>query len=369
VIRKQIGLLVSVAVLVLGLAACGSSKKSSASSGASSSTSAASAAGSISGAGSTFAAPVYLQWASSLPGLAVNYQAVGSGAGITALENKTVDFGASDPPLKPADAKAIAKNGSPAVQIPMLLGAITVSYNLPGVQSGLKLDGKTIADIYLGKVKAWNDAEIKALNPGVALPGTAITVIHRSDSSGTTAGFTGFLAAVDPEFKSRVGEGKDVPWPTGTGAKGNAGVAAAVQQTTGAVGYVEQAYALQHKFTYAAVKNKAGVFVLPSLASTSAAAQRITVPPDLGIKITNPPGPGSYPITSQTFIVVNKDICRAGVPGGEAAAKGVARFIEYGLTEGQPVLAQADYSSLPASILAKSRTAAASLRCNSAPLH
>jgi phosphate transport system substrate-binding protein len=146
-------------------------------------------------------------------------------------------------------------------------------------------------------------------------------------------------------------------------------VAAAVQQTTGAVGYVEQAYALQHKFTYAAVKNKAGVFVLPSLASTSAAAQRITVPPDLGIKITNPPGPGSYPITSQTFIVVNKDICRAGVPGGEAAAKGVARFIEYGLTEGQPVLAQADYSSLPASILAKSRTAAASLRCNSAPLH
>ena len=368
-IRRQIGLLVSVAVLVLGLAACGGSKKSPASSGASSSTSAAGTAGSISGAGSTFAAPVYQQWASSLPSLTVNYQAVGSGAGITALESKTVDFGASDPPLKPADEKAIAKNGSPAVQIPMFLGAITVSYNLPGVQSGLKLDGKTIADIYLGKVKSWNDAEIKALNAGVTLPSTSITVIHRSDSSGTTAGFTGFLAAVDPEFKSRVGEGKDVPWPTGTGAKGNAGVAAAVQQTIGAVGYVEQAYALQHKFTYAAVKNKAGVFVVPSLASTSAAAQGVTVPPNLGIKITNPPGAGSYPITSQTFIVINKDLCKAAIPGGEAAAKGVVKFIEYGLTEGQSVLAQADYASLPASILAKSKAAAASLRCNSAPLH
>src|SRR5207245_25429 len=170
---------------------------------------------------------------------------------------------------------------------------------------------------------------------------TAITVIHRSDSSGTTAGFTGFLAAVDPEFNSKVGEGKTVPWPTGTGAKGNAGVAGSVQQTTGAVGYVEQAYALQHHFTYASVKNKAGQFVAPSLASTSAAAQGVTVPANLGIKITNPRGPGSYPITSQTFIVVEKDLCKAGIPGGEAAAKGVANFIEYGLSEGQPILAQA----------------------------
>lgn len=366
-IRKKIGLLASVALLVTGLAACGS--KSSSSSAVSPSSSSASGGGTVSGAGSTFAAPVYQQWASALSGLTVNYQAVGSGAGITALESKTVDFGATDPPLKPADEKAIAKNGSPAVQIPMFLGAITVSYNLPGVQTGLKLDGKTIADIYLGKVKSWNDPEIKALNPGVSLPSTPITVIHRSDSSGTTAGFTGFLAAVDPEFKSKVGEGKDVPWPTGTGAKGNAGVAAAVQQTTGAIGYVEQAYALQHNFTYASVKNKAGTFVAPSLASTSAAAQGIKVPANLGIKISNPPGPGAYPISSQSFIVVNEDLCKAGVPGGEAAAKGVGKFIEYGLSEGQSILAQADYASLPASILAKSKAAAASLRCNSAPLH
>src|SRR5207245_5657627 len=213
---NTIGAFSACALLAVGISACGSSSKSSSSSTASAS---GGVSGTISGAGSTFAAPVYEQWASSLSPLTVNYQAVGSGAGITALETKTVDFGASDPPLKPADEAAIAKNGSPAVQVPMFLGAITVSYNLPGVQTGLKLDGKTIADIYLGKVKTWNAPEIKARHPGVSLPSTAITVIHRSDSSGTTAGFTGFLAAVDPEFKSKVGEGKDVQWPTGTGAK------------------------------------------------------------------------------------------------------------------------------------------------------
>src|SRR6185437_16094888 len=173
---------------------------------------------------------------------------------------------------------------------------------------------------------------IKALNPGSSLPSTAITVIHRSDSSGTTAGFTGFLAAADPEFKSKVGEGKDVQWPTGTGAKGNAGVAGAVQQTAGAIGYVEQAYALQHKFTYAAVKNAAGKF------------------------------------TSQTFIIVNKDLCKAGLPGGESAAKGVVGFIDYGLGEGQGILSEADYAALPSAILAKSKEAVQGLECNGAPI-
>jgi phosphate transport system substrate-binding protein len=357
VFKNKIGAFGGVVLLALGLAACGSSSSSSSSSTASSGS-----ATTISGAGSTFAAPVYEQWASSLSPLTVNYQAVGSGAGITSLESKTVDFGASDPPLKPADEEAIAKNGSPAVQIPMFLGAITVSYNLPGVKTGLKLDGKTIADIYLGKVKTWNDAEIAALNPGVKLPSTAITVVHRSDSSGTTAGFTAFVAAVDPEFKSKVGEGKDVQWPVGTGAKGNAGVAGAVQQTTGAVGYVEQAYALQHNFTYASVKNKEGNFVAPTLASTSAAATGVTVPANLGIKISNPSGAGSYPITSQTFIVVNKDLCKAGQ--SESVAKGVVKFIDYGLGQGQSILGQADYASLPAAILAKSKEAAAGLQCN-----
>ncbi len=213
--KNKIGALAGVAVLALGLAACGSSSKSS-----SSTTSSSSGSGTISGAGSTFAAPVYEQWASAQSGLTVNYQSVGSGAGITAIETKTVDFGASDPPLKPADEEAIAKNGSPAVQIPMFLGAITVSYNLPGVKTGLKLEGKTIANIFLGKIKAWNDPEIKALNPGVTLPSTAITVIHRSDSSGTTSGFTSFLAEVDPEWKSKVGEGKDRAVADGHGRQG-----------------------------------------------------------------------------------------------------------------------------------------------------
>jgi phosphate transport system substrate-binding protein len=371
VIKNKFGLLAGCAALALGLAACGgSSNSSSSSSGASSSSSPAGGfpSATVSGAGSTFAAPVYQQWASSVSPLTVNYQAVGSGAGITALENKTVDFGASDPPLKSAEKAALAKNGSPAVQIPMFLGAITVSYNLPGAPQGLKMDAKTISDIFLGKVTSWSDAKIAALNPGQKLPSTAITVVHRSDSSGTTAGFTAFLASADPEFKSKVGEGKTVQWPTGTGAKGNAGVAAAVQQTVGAVGYVELAYALQHNFNYAAVKNKAGNFVLPSLASTTAAAQGVTIPPDLGIKIKNPSGANAYPISSQTFIDVNKDLCKAGVPGGESAAKGVVAFVKYGLASGQSILAQADYAALPEAVLAKSKEALAGLQCNGASL-
>jgi phosphate transport system substrate-binding protein len=364
VINSKMAAIAASVVLAVVLAACGSSSKSS------SGTTSSGPSATISGAGSTFAAPVYEQWASELKssGLTVNYQAVGSGAGITSLASKTVDFGASDPPLKPADQAAIAKNGSPAIQIPMFLGAITISYNVPGLQTGLKLEGSTISEIFLGKIKAWNASQIAKLNPGMTLPSTAITVIHRSDSSGTTAGFTGYLTKVDPEWASKVGEGKTVQWPTGTGAKGNAGVAGGVQQTAGAVGYVEQAYALQHNFTVASVKNKAGNFVAPSLESTSAAAEGVTVPANLGIKISNPSGTNAYPITSQTFIIVNKDLCKAGIPGGEAAAKGVARFLNYGLGQGQAILSKADYAALPAEILSKSKTAAGSLLCNGTAL-
>jgi phosphate transport system substrate-binding protein len=365
VIKNKMGALAGCAILAVGLAACGSSSSSSTPSSTTATTASSSGSATISGAGSTFAAPVYEQWGSSLSKtLTVNYQPVGSGAGITAIESKTVDFGASDPPLKPADEEAIAKNGSPAVQIPMFLGAITVSYNVPGLKTGLKLEGKTVANIFLGKIKTWNDPEIKALNPGVNLPSTAITVIHRSDSSGTTSGFTSFLSEVDPEWKSKVGEGKTVQWPTGTGEKGNAGVAGGVEQTTGAVGYVEQAYALTHNFTVASVKNKSGKFIEPSLASTSASGEGVTVPANLGIKVINSPAASAYPITSQTFVVVNKDLCKAGIPGGEAAAKGVVKFLEYGLGEGQAILAKADYAALPAAILAKSKEALAGLQCN-----
>lgn len=367
-ITNKMGSFAVCAVLALALAACGSSSSSTSSTGTTSSSASSGASTTISGAGSTFAAPVYEQWASAQSGLTVNYQSVGSGAGITAIESKTVDFGASDPPLKSADEATIAKNGSPAVQIPMFLGAITVSYNLPGVATGLKLEGRTVANIFLGTIKVWNAPEIKALNPGINLPSTPITVIHRSDSSGTTSGFTSFLSEVDPEWKSKVGEGKTVQWPTGTGGKGNAGVAGAVQQTAGAVGYVEQAYALTHNFTTAEVKNKAGKFVAPSLASTSASGEGVTVPANLGIKVINSPAPAAYPITSQTFVIVNKDLCKAGIPGGETAAKGVVKFLDYGLGEGQTILSKADYAALPSAILAKSKEAVAGLQCNGAAI-
>ena len=320
----------------------------------------------INGAGSTFAAPIYQQWGNALKskGVTVNYQPVGSGAGVAQFAAGTVDFGASDPALTPAD-RATIKKGE-AVQIPMAFGAITVSYNVNGVAKGLKLDGATVADIFLGKIKTWNDPAIAKLNPGVKLPSTAITVVHRSDESGTTKGFTTFLSAYSPEWKSKVGADKTVKWPTGTGAKGNDGVAAAVKQQKGAVGYVEEAFALQNNFTTAAVKNKSGKFVAPTLASTTAAGEGVKVPADLGISIIDSPNPKAYPISSQTFVIVYKDMCKAGVSKGTAGA--VKKFIDYGLGEGQSVLGQLQYAKLPPAVLSKSQAAASSLQCNGAPL-
>src|SRR4051812_23479911 len=254
-------------VLALTVAACGSSNKKSDTGGGGGG----GASGSINGAGSTFAAPIYQQWGNALKdkGITVNYQPVGSGAGIAQLAAGTADFGASDPALTPQD-RATFKKGE-AVQIPTAFGAITVSYNLSGVNKGLKLDGATVADIFLGKINKWNDPAIAKLNPGVTLPGDAITVVHRSDESGTTKGFTKFLGAYSKEWASKVGSDKTVKWPTGSGAKGNDGVAAAVKQQSGAVGYVEEAFALQNNFTTASVKNKSGKFVEPKLAATTAA--------------------------------------------------------------------------------------------------
>ncbi|HEY0630920.1 MAG TPA: phosphate ABC transporter substrate-binding protein PstS, partial [Thermoleophilaceae bacterium] len=239
--------LVAAVVLATGASACGSSNKKSDTSAAGGSGGGAS--GVVNGAGSTFAAPIYQQWGNALKdrGITVNYQPVGSGAGIAQLAAGTADFGASDPALTPED-RATFKKGA-AVQIPMAFGAITVAYNLSGVKKGLKLDGATVADIFLGKVKKWNDPAIAKLNPGVTLPGDSITVVHRSDESGTTKGFTTFLGNYSKEWASKVGADKTVKWPTGTGAKGNDGVAAAVKQQSGAVGYVEEAFALQNNFT------------------------------------------------------------------------------------------------------------------------
>lgn len=349
-------------LMALGLAACGSSSSSSTSSSGSGTPSTKLNA-TLNGAGSTFAAPVYQTWGSKLgdSGLKLNYQATGSGAGVASLGQGTVDFAGSDPALTPDDVKTLTK-GKP-LQIPLFFGGITISYNLPGVKSGLKLDGKTAADIFQKKITTWNAPEIKALNPGVSLPTSKITVVHRSDSSGTTKGFTTFLSDSSPEFKSAIGADKDVKWPSGTtGAKGNDGVAAAIKQTQGAVGYVEQAYALQNNFTYAAVKNSSGKFITPTIASVTAAGNGVKVPADLGISIINSPDPAAYPISSQTFIDVYEDMCKAGA--SSSVAKGTKAFIDYGLGAGQDVAKQLSFAPLPASLKSRSQAAAAKIKCN-----
>jgi len=353
---------ISAALLALGatlaVAACGSSSNGAPAGGGGDAT--------IDGAGSTFAAPIYQQWGSNLrsQGVTVNYNATGSGAGIAQLQAGTVDFAGSDPAEKPSEVQA---GKGPVAQFPIAFGAITVSYDVPGVKTGLKLDGKTLADIFLGKVKKWNDPEITELNPGISLPGASITVVHRSDSSGTTKGFATFLSDYSPAWTAAAGKpDKTVKWPTGTGASGNSGVAAAIKQTQGAIGYVEQAYALQNGFTFAAVENSAGRFVAPSLGAASAAAEGITVPGDLAISTINSPNRAAYPITSQTFIVVYRDMCKAGV--SKPVASAVKRFISYGLGAGQGVERQLDYAALPASLLAKDRAQLGTLTCNGSRL-
>jgi phosphate transport system substrate-binding protein len=354
-----------VAALAMGAAACGSSddNSSSSGSGSSGSSSGSSASGTVNGAGSTFAAPVYQQFGSTLKdqGVTINFQPVGSGAGIAALAQGTAQFAGSDPALTPDDTKTLTK-GDP-VQIPVFFGAITASYNIPGIKSGLKLDGPTLADIFQGKITTWNDPKIAAMNSGAKLPSSKITVVHRSDESGTTKGFTTFLSAYSPSWKSGVGADKTVKWPTGTGAKGNDGVAAAIKQTDGSIGYVEQAYALANNFAFASVKNKSGAFVAPTLDSTSAAGDGLTIPSDLGISTIDAPGKTAYPITSQTFIDTYKDPCKSlGMKSGDAKAMGA--FLDYLLGDGQSQLEQLQYAKLPSDLLSKSKEAAKGLTCN-----
>jgi phosphate transport system substrate-binding protein len=365
VTKYRITSALAAAALATGLAACGSSSSSSSSSGGSSG---GGGSATLNGAGSTFAAPIYQEVGSRLKGqgVTVNYQPVGSGAGVSQFTSGTSDFAGSDPALKPAEAQAASKQGGPPVQIPFAFGAITVSYNLPGVQKGLKLDGQTVANLYLGKITSWNDPAIAKQNPGVKLPSTKVTIVHRSDSSGTTKGFAQFLADYSPAWKSGPGVDKTVKWPTGTGAKGNDGVAAAVKQTTGAVGYVEQAYALQNNFTYADVKNKAGKYVTPTLAAVTAAGEGITIPNDLGIGIIDGANPAEYPISSQTFVIFHSDLCKGGLSKADAA--GVKTFVDYLLGDGQNVLKQLSYAPIPAALVAKDKAAAAKLTCNGAAL-
>lgn len=324
----------------------------------------------VNGAGSTLAAPIYEQWGNTLKsrGLTVNYNAVGSGAGQTNLEQATVAFAGSDPALKTADVKAMK---GPVLQFPVAAGAITVSYNLQGVKSGLKLDGATVAGIFSGRITKWNDPAITKLNPGMSLPSQPITVVHRSDSSGTTAGFTTYLSDVSSSWKSSIGSGKDVKWPTGTGAAKNSGVAAAVKQTPGAVGYVEQAYALENGFTYAAIRNSAGSYISPTIQNTSAAFQGIKVPSDLGVSTIDSPNSSAYPIVSQTFLDAYKDPCHDGGLNS-TTAKGLYEWLSYALGAGQQTLGQGGnqlpYAPLPSSLAGRDQAQLKTMTCNGSPV-
>jgi phosphate transport system substrate-binding protein len=348
--------LAATATLALGVAACGSSNSSSG------------GGGTISGAGATFPQPVYDEWAARFKdadGITVNYNAVGSGAGVAQFTANTVDFGATDSAMTDQELKAAQAKGDP-VHVPTVFGAVTVSYNLPGVKGGLKLDGPTVANIFLGKVKKWNDASIAGQNPGVKLPSTGITVVHRSDESGTTKLFTTFLAAYSPAWKNGPGVDKTVKWPTGTGAKGNDGVAAAVKQTEGGVGYVEQAFALQNKFTTANVKNKSGQYIAPTLASTSAAGEGVKVPADLRFSAIDSPNPKAYPIASATFLLVYKDMCKAGK--SKSTAQDVSDWLHYALGGGQKVAPSLQYAPLPSGILKQAHAKVDGLVCNGTAL-
>ncbi|HVZ55554.1 MAG TPA: phosphate ABC transporter substrate-binding protein PstS, partial [Chitinophagaceae bacterium] len=258
------------------------------------------------GAGSTFDNPLFSKMFSQYnqaTGLKVNYQSIGSGGGILQLTNKTVDFGASDAPLNPSQDSAA---GAPVLHIPVTAGAVVISYNLPTVKDTLKLTPALIADIFLGKITKWNDAQIASANPGVTLPATPILVAHRSDGSGTTNIFTTYLTKVSPEWESKVGKGNSVNWPTGLGGKGNEGVAGTVKQTEGAIGYIELAYAIQNKMPYAKVQNKAGNFIVPNIASVTAAAD-INIPADSKVSLTNTEAAQGYPISGFSWIVLYKE--------------------------------------------------------------
>jgi phosphate transport system substrate-binding protein len=364
--------LAAAAALAVGAAACGSSDDNNGApapaNGGSSGGKSTQLGGTLNGAGATFPQPVYQEWAARFQqsaGTTVNYQGIGSGGGVAQFTAGTVDFGASDAAMTDDEIAAAQKKGDP-VHIPTVLGAVTVSYNLPGVKSGLKLDGPTIADIFLTKIKKWNDPKIASQNQGVQLPSKDISICHRSDESGTTKNFTQFLAAYSPEWKNGPGVDKSVKWPGGTGAKGNDGVAACIKQNEDAIGYVEQAYALANNFTFASVKNKSGDYIAPTLESTSAAAEGLTIPDDLRISTIDAPGKTAYPITALTFLLVYQDECKAGKD--QAAAKRVKAWLQYAEGAGQAVAGELQYAKLPDELHQKALAKVDGLQCNGAAI-
>jgi len=299
----------------------------------------------ITGAGATFPQPIYNKWAEAYKTAtknSLNYQGIGSGGGIKQIEAKTVDFGASDKPLKPVDLES---NG--LMQFPTVIGGVVPVMNLPGVNPGqVKLSGEVLAKIFIGEVKTWGDPAIAGLNPGVKLPNLPITVVHRSDGSGTSFVYTTYLANHSPAWAQRVGANDAVEWPTGLGGKGNDGVAAFVKQTIGSIGYVEYAYAKQNKMTYAAMKNKAGSFVEPTAPAFAAAASGAdwSKAPGNYLLLLDQPGAASWPITAATFILMHKSQDKP------AQGKEVLAFFDWAYKNGDAAAGQLDYVPLPASV-------------------
>ncbi|MGY4474348.1 phosphate ABC transporter substrate-binding protein PstS [Bradyrhizobium sp. USDA 3364] len=300
----------------------------------------------ITGAGATFPFPIYSKWADAYKketGNGLNYQSIGSGAGIKQIQAKTVTFGATDAPLK---AEQLEKDG--LVQWPMVMGAIVPVVNVEGVKSGdLVLSGEVLGDIYLGKITKWNDAAIAKLNPKLTLPADAITVVRRSDGSGTTFNFTDYLSKSNADWKSKVGSGTAVEWPVGVGAKGNEGVAGNISQTKNAIGYVEYAYAKQNKLTYAALVNKAGKTVQPTIGAFQAAASNAdwAKAPGYYVILTDQPGDASWPITAATFILMHKDAT------DKAASQEALKFFKYAFEKGDKAAEELDYIPMPDSVV------------------
>jgi phosphate transport system substrate-binding protein len=332
------------AALAVAAAACGGGQPA----GDGAAPPAASTSLQINGAGATFPYPIYSKWFDEYhkrnPQVAINYQSIGSGGGIRQISNETVFFGATDGPMTDEQMKGAA---GPILHLPTVLGADVPVYNLPGVSAELKFTGALLADIFLGKIKKWNDPAVAKVNEGVTLPNTDITVVHRSDGSGTTYIWVDFLSKVSPEWKQQVGVSTAVNWPVGVGGKGNEGVAGLVSQTPGSIGYVELIYALQNKIAFGSVQNPNGEFVKATTESVTAAAAAVAaqMPSDFRVSITNAAGAGAYPISSFTWLLLYED------PKDKAQSKAMVDFVKWALTDGQQFASQLGYAPLPADVV------------------
>jgi len=305
----------------------------------------------LNGAGATFPYVIYSKWFDLYnreTGVRINYQAIGSGAGIRQITEGTVDFGASDGPMSDIQLKkAKEKRGTEILHIPTVMGAVVLSYNLPSIKKVLKLDGKTVGDIFLGKIIMWNDKRIAELNPGVNLPHRPILVAHRSDGSGTSYIFTNYLSKVNAEWAKNVGFGTAVNWPVGLGGKGNDGVAGIVKQTEGSIGYVELAYAVQNKLQYATLKNKDGYFVKANFNTVSAAAEGASknMPEDLRAILTYAPGKNAYPISGFTWLLIYKNM------NDRKKAESLVKFLHWAMEKGEAYAKDLYYAPLPESVI------------------